>query len=162
MVRRTLDRLLAVLTVGTGLTFLWGPVLLVLGLVGCASFARVASDIPATSTPERTRRYYQTKDVPYFMVGVATDEALRQLGHVKPLSFFRGPYRCGEWGNYCHKGAPLFRVGASVGLFLLHRETSPDYRESGVLFAVGGTWVWEVIRCFASADCGPRHRDRRR
>ena len=122
-------------------------------VTGCASFARVASDIPAMATPAREARYLHSQDVPYFLAGMATDEAVRTLGYVPGLGVLKGPYRCGPPGNFCHKGAPFLRAFAVMGLVVAHRYASPDYRESGALFAVSGSWVWEVVRCAASSQC---------
>lgn len=120
-----------------------------LSLSGCIAILR--HEIPATSNPIRTARYYRTQDVPNFAAGLVVDEMLRQ-------TLFKGPRRCVPHNptRSCGNWAPVWRIATVTVLALGRRELDKGYRESGALFNVGGALAWEVIRC-ALSYC-PRQR----
>ena len=128
----------------------------ILGLLaltcGCAF---TTGHIPATSTPERSRRYYRTQDVQAVAAGLVVDEAARLI--------FKGPQQCSDtawytrgprtYGTTCKNWGPVLRIATVLAAGGLHRAVSKDYRESSWIFNVGGAVGWEIIRCAFSNGC---------
>ncbi len=124
------------------------PLVMLLALTGCAW----VRNIPANSTPVREVRYLHTQDAQNFLGGMVADEALRLV--------FKGPHTCavmevGQPVRYrtCGNWSPIWRMGIVAGLAVTRRQLDRGYRESGALFNISGSWLWEMIRCAADSRC---------
>ena len=126
---------------------------------GCGGFSH--GQIPATATPARERRYYQTQDMANLAAGVGLDLLLRSvckgpeqqlaveqvLDSTTVLGYRYKPYRRWFTGGEC----PVLRVGIVTAAGGTYRALSPDYRESGWLMNVYGAVATEIIHLFVDA-----------
>lgn len=141
-------------------------VLLLAASTACAA-PRYFIDIPATATPQREARYYHTHDAANLAAGAAIDQVLA-------WTIFKGPTDHVGMGQrqICHStvdatlhrltqvctdsvetytfqwrsgnNAPVYRVATVLVLGGIYRQVSPDYRESGWLFNVGGSFLRNI------------------
>jgi hypothetical protein len=106
--------------------------LLLLLLSGCA----VIRNPPAASTPVREARYYRTRYVPNFALGMGCDLAATAL--LRGVGTVVAPVRKAD--------APIGRMAICITGAVVQRSVDKGYRESGGLFVISGAWLMEMLR----------------